>query len=73
MSEGTRIKWKISWRDEYSKSICVFANAHGGVLIGGGNDQGQAVGVADAVKLLEYLPNKVRDALGIIVTENCHE
>ena len=70
MSEDQHVEWKTSWRDEYLKWICGFANAHGGMLTIGRNDQGQAVGVADAAKLLEYLPNKVRDALGIIVPVN---
>ena len=30
-------------------------------------DSGKVVGVADADKLLEDIPNKVRDVLGIIV------
>jgi ATP-dependent DNA helicase RecG len=34
------------------------------------NDKGQAVGLADAAKLLEDLPNKVRDLLGIVVDVN---
>ena len=63
MIEDQHVEWKTSWRDEYLKWICGFANTHGGTLIIGRNDQGQAVGVADAAKLLEDLPNKVRDAL----------
>lgn len=37
------------------------------------NDSGQVVGVADAKKLLEDIPNKVRDVLGIIVDVNLLE
>ena len=36
----------------------------------GMNDNGKVVGVADADKLLEDIPNKVRDVLGIIVDVN---
>ncbi len=39
-------------------------------MVIGRNDAGEAVGVADARQLLETLPNKVRDLLGIIVDVN---
>ncbi|MCY4427525.1 MAG: ATP-dependent DNA helicase [Halieaceae bacterium] len=42
----------------------------GGVLVIGRNDEGVAVGVKDAEKLLEVLPNKIRDILGIVVDVN---
>ena len=63
--EHQHVEWKESWRDEYLKWICGFANAEGGMLVIGRNDAGTVVGVADAPKLLDDLPNKVRDALGI--------
>ena len=66
MKESQNIEWKVSWRDEYIKWLCGFANAEGGVLVVGRNDKGQPVGVADAKKLLEDLPNKIRDVLGIM-------
>ena len=56
--------------DDYLKWICGFANAAGGKIYIGMNDSGQVVGVADAKKLLEDIPNKVRDVLGIIVDVN---
>ena len=70
MKEAQNIEWKLSWRDECLKWICGFANAEGGVLVIGRNDRGEAVGIPDAVKLLEDLPNKVRDVLGIMVDVN---
>ena len=73
MKEHQHIEWKESWRDEYLKWICGFANAEGGVLVIGRNDRGQAVGVANAAKLLEDIPNKVRDVLGIMVAVNLVE
>jgi ATP-dependent DNA helicase RecG len=66
MKESQKIEWKESWRDEYLKWICGFANAEGGVLVIGRNDKGEAVGVPNAHKLLEDLPNKIRDVLGIM-------
>ncbi|MEJ1436676.1 MAG: ATP-binding protein [Candidatus Sedimenticola sp. (ex Thyasira tokunagai)] len=70
MRESQNVEWKASWRDEYMKWICGFANGSGGVLVIGRNDAGEAVGVTDARQLLETLPNKVRDLLGIIVDVN---
>lgn len=65
--ENQTVEWKESWRDEYLRYVCGFANAGGGLLIIGKNDLGKVVGVADAARLLEELPNKIRDLLGIIV------
>ena len=73
MNENQNTEWKESWRDEYLKWICGFANATGGKIYIGVNDNGQVVGVADAGKLLEDIPNKVRDVLGIIVDVNLLE
>ena len=52
--------------------VCGFANADGGVLYIGVNDKGQVVGVKKYQKLLEDLPNKIRDILGIIPEVNLH-
>ena len=70
MKENQHIEWKESWRDEYLKWICGFANAEGGVLEIGRNDKGIVVGVVAAKKLLEDIPNKIRDILGIMVGVN---
>ena len=70
MKENQNIEWKESWRDEFLKWICGFANAEGGVLVIGRDDQGQPVGLPNAHKLLEDLPNKIRDALGIMADVN---
>jgi ATP-dependent DNA helicase RecG len=70
MKENQHIEWKESWRDDYLRWVCGFANADGGVLVIGRNDKGVAVGVKGAAKLLEDIPNKVRDLLGIMVDVN---
>ena len=70
MPEQQNIEWKESWRDEYLKWICGFANAQGGKLYIGCDDNGDIVGVDNSKKLLEDIPNKVRDAMGIIVGVN---
>jgi len=73
MPENQNIEWKESWRDEYLKWICGFANADGGKIIIGKDDKGNIVGVKNPKKLLEDIPNKVRDILGIIVDVNLQE
>ena len=72
MFENENIEYKESWRDEYLKWICGFANANGGVIHIGINDKGVVVGLTDsnAKKLLEDIPNKVKDILGILVDVN---
>ena len=69
-SESQNIEFKVSWRDEYLKWICGFANAYGGTLFIGKDDRGKVVELKDAEKLLEDIPNKVRDTLGILVDIN---
>jgi len=43
MAESQNLEWKPSWRDEYLKWICGFANAHGGLLVIGKNDRGELI------------------------------
>ncbi len=67
MRENQNVEYKQSWRDEYLKWVCGFANAGGGVLKIGKDDRGEPVGLGDVQRLLEELPNKIRDTLGIII------
>ncbi len=73
MPENQNTEWKETWRDEYLKWICGFANAKGGTIFIGKNDKGSVVGVSNAKKLMEDIPNKARDILGVIVGVNLHE
>ena len=66
MAENQIIEYKESWRDEYLKWICGFANAQGGTIYIGKDDNGKTVGVSDPKKLLEDIPNKLQNAMGII-------
>ena len=70
MKESQHIEWKATWRDEYLKWICGFANADGGILVIGRNNKGVVTGLTNVNKLLEDIPNKVRDILGIMVDVN---
>lgn len=73
VAESQNIEYKESWRDEYLKWICGFANARGGRIYIGVRDDGVIVGVPDSKKLLEDIPNKIRDTMGIIADVNLME
>lgn len=66
MPESQNIEWKESWRDEYLKWICGFANAKGGNIVIGKNDRGEVVGVDNVKRLMDDIPNKIQTQLGII-------
>lgn len=63
--ENQYIEFKESWRDEYMKTLSAFANKNGGKLFIGINDKGCVVVVEKSKKLLEDLPNKIINSLGI--------
>ena len=42
--ETQNIEYKELWRDEYLKWICGFANAQGGTMFIGVNDEGNVIG-----------------------------
>lgn len=73
MSEQQNIEYKQSWHDDYLKWVCGFANAQGGVIFIGKDDYGNVVGVEDYKKLMEDLPNKIRNTMGISAEVNLHE
>lgn len=70
MAESQNIEWKESWRDEYLKGICGFANAQGGKIYIGKKDDGTVIGISDAKKLMEDIPNKIQNKLGIVADVN---
>ncbi len=70
MAESQNIEWKESWRDEYLKWICGFANAQGGKIYIGKKDDGTVIGVNDAKKLMQDIPNKIQNKLGIVADVN---
>jgi ATP-dependent DNA helicase RecG len=45
--------------------VCGFANALGGKIFIGLNDTGEVVGVGNYRELMESIPNKIHDFLGI--------
>lgn len=70
MPEHQTIEWKESWQDEYLKWICGYANAYGGILYIGKDDNGKVKGIDNSRELLTRIPNKVTDTMGIIVDIN---
>lgn len=70
MAESQNIEYKESWRDEYLKWVCGFANAQGGTIYIGIDDAGNVVGVKDVKKLMEDIPNKIQSGLGIVADVN---
>jgi ATP-dependent DNA helicase RecG len=73
MNEQQNIEWKESWRDEYLKWICAFANTLGGTLWIGKSDNGAVKHLANYKSLLEDIPSKIKNHLGIICPVNLHE
>lgn len=73
MQEQQNIEWKESWKDEYLKWICGFANARGGKICIGKDDNGKVVGIDKAKKMMDDLPTKIIAHLGIICDINLLE
>lgn len=73
MTENQNIEYKSSWRDEWLQWICGFANANGGKLIIGKDNDGKIVEIKNHERLMEELPNKIRDLLGITAEVNLYE
>ena len=70
MPEHQNIEYKESWRDEYLKWICGFANAQGGKIFVGVNDKEEVTGLSDYKKLMEDIPNKIQNYLGLVIDVN---
>lgn len=73
LQESQTVEFKESWRDEYLKTVCAFANTNGGILYIGVNDKGEVVGVDNVRKLIEDLPNKVMNAFVLAVEVEVEE
>ena len=71
--ECQNVEYKRSWQDEYLKWICGFANAQGAVMYFGVDDDHEVVGLKNVDKLMEDIPNKIVNAMGIVVDVNLRE
>jgi len=72
MNETQNVEFKSSWHDDHLKWVCGFANASGGIIFLGKNDKGEVVGVSDHKKLMDDIPGKIKNYLGIIAEINLH-
>lgn len=68
--ESQNIEYKESWRDEYLKWVCGFANAKGGRIYIGVDDDRKIVGVKGSKQLMEEIPNKIATLLGLVCDVN---
>ena len=64
--ESQAVEYKQNWRNDCLKVISAFANSDGGVLIVGLDDRGKPFGLKNVKRLLEDIPNTIRNKLGII-------
>ena len=69
-TESQNIEFKQTWRDEYLKWICGFANAQGGTIYIGIDDDGNVKGIDKIHELSETIPNKIATHLGIVADVN---
>ena len=73
MSEQQNIEYKQNWHNNYLKWICGFANAQGGILFIGKDDDGNVTGIADYKVLMEETPNMIKNKMGISTGVNLKE
>jgi len=73
MAESQNIEWKQSWHEDYLKWVCGFANAKGGEIFIGKDDDGKVVHLSDYRTLLESIPQKIRNLIGITCDVNLEE
>lgn len=67
MIENQDVEFKKIWKDEWLEWICGFANTTGGLLYIGVDDNGKVIGLGNtAQRLLDKLPGKIKDSLGIL-------
>lgn len=66
LKESQELELKSEWSDECLRSLCAFANTDGGKLMLGIDDEGKILGIKNSKKMLEDIPNKINNHLGII-------
>ena len=73
MPEDHNIEYKQSWQEDNLKTICAFANTKGGRLFIGKNNDGTTVGLTSYSNLMEVLPNRIKNHLGVTPEVNLHQ
>lgn len=72
-SENQNVEFKEVWKDDYLKLISGFANAQGGKIYIGCDDNGNVVGIENSKRLLEDIPNKITQNLGLVLDVNLRQ
>ena len=65
--ESQTTEFKQIWKDEYLKTVCALANTDGGEFYIGICDNKEVIGLENIESLLEILPNKINNRLGLMV------
>ncbi|MDE5573247.1 MAG: putative DNA binding domain-containing protein [Muribaculaceae bacterium] len=68
--ENQNIEYKRIWKDEYLKWVSGFANAQGGKIYIGIDDDHSVIGVDNLHKQLEDIPNKIINNTGVFPETN---
>ncbi len=68
--EGQNVEHKRIWKDEYLKWVSGFANAQGGKIYIGIDDDMSVVGVTKLHEQLEDIPNKIINLTGVFPETN---
>ncbi len=68
--EGQNIEYKRIWKDEYLKWVSGFANANGGKIYIGIDDDMSVVGVSKLHEQMEDIPNKIINLTGVFPETN---
>jgi ATP-dependent DNA helicase RecG len=66
MNENQNTEFKQNWHDDYLQWVCGFANANGGTIYIGISDDGVVTGLDNYKRLMEDIPNKIRNSIGIV-------
>ena len=72
-SENQNVEFKEVWKDDYLKWISGFANVQGGKIYIGCDDNGNVVGIENSKRLLEDIPNKITQNLGLVLDVNLRQ
>jgi len=73
MHEQQNIEFKSQWTDNILKTVCAFANTNGGTIYIGIDDNGNPVELKNIKKLMEDIPNKIKNTIGIVPKVNLIE
>ena len=71
--ESQNVEYKRLWKDEYLKWICGFSNAQGAVMYFGVDDDLEIYGLKNTNRLMEDIPNKIVNSMGIVVDVNLYK